>query len=77
MMFAVMESSAPQYRSYLLRLWRTGEGKTWRAMVECIDSHERRCFADLESLCAFLRAQTVHTAKPPTGSAKEDVRRED
>ena len=72
-MCAVMESSAPQYRSYLLRLWRTGEEKAWRAMVECVDSHERRCFADLESLCAFLRAQTGHTAKPPMGSGMEDV----
>lgn len=53
-----MESSRSQYRSYLLRLWRSGDGKTWRAMVEEIGSHETHHFADLEELCAFLRKQT-------------------
>jgi hypothetical protein len=46
-----------QYQSYLLRLWRTGEGEVCRAMLEHIDSHERFGFANLEELCAFLREQ--------------------
>ena len=34
------------------------ESKAWRAMLESTDSNERYSFADLESLCAFLREQT-------------------
>jgi len=45
------------YQSYLLRLWRDGEGKPCRAMLERVDSHERRGFTDLEDLCAFLQEQ--------------------
>jgi hypothetical protein len=47
-----------QYQSYLLRLWRNGEGRAQRAMLEHVDSHERHGFADLESLYAFLCEQT-------------------
>ena len=46
-----------QYQSYLLRLWRAGEGKACQMMLERVDSHERHGFADLEDLCAFLREQ--------------------
>jgi hypothetical protein len=51
------EQPESQYQSYLLRLWRTGEGKACRVMLACVDSHERHGFADLEDLCAFLREQ--------------------
>jgi hypothetical protein len=51
------EQPESQYQSYLLRLWRTGEGKTCRVMLERVDSHERHGFVDLEELCAFLREQ--------------------
>ena len=51
------EHAESQYQSYLLRLWRSGESKTCRVMLERIDSHERHGFADLEDLCAFLREQ--------------------
>lgn len=63
-----MEPSPFQYRSYLLRLWCSGEGKTWRAMLEEVGSHEIHHFADLEELCAFLEKQT----KPDSG--KEETR---
>jgi hypothetical protein len=46
-----------QYQSYLLRLWRAGEEKAWRVMLEHIGTHERHGFADLEGLCAFLQKQ--------------------
>jgi hypothetical protein len=49
------ERTESQYQSYLLRLWRSGEGKACRVMLERVDSHERHGFADLEDLCAFLR----------------------
>jgi hypothetical protein len=51
------EHTESQYQSYLLRLWRAGEGKPCRVMLEHIGSHERHGFADLEDLCAFLREQ--------------------
>ncbi len=48
------------YHSYLLRLWRTSSqsNAVWRASLESAQSGERRGFADLESLLAFLEAQT-------------------
>lgn len=53
-----MELSQSQYRSYLLRLWYSGDGKTWRAMVEEVGSHDTHHFADLGELYVFLRKQT-------------------
>jgi hypothetical protein len=50
-----------QYQSYLLRLWRSGESKICRVMLERVDSHERYGFADLEALCVFLREQADST----------------
>jgi hypothetical protein len=52
-----MERHESRYQSYLLRLWCTGEGKAWRVMLEHVGTRERRGFADLEGLCAFLREQ--------------------
>lgn len=54
----MQEQLESQYQSYLLRVWREGEGKAWRAMLEHVASHERHGFADMESLCAFLCTQT-------------------
>ena len=47
----------PQYRSYLMRLWRTDKGKAWRVMLECVETHERHGFADIKGLYAFLCEQ--------------------
>jgi hypothetical protein len=48
------------YQSYLLRLWRTSshEHAVWRASLESAQTGERRGFADLASLVAFLEEQT-------------------
>jgi hypothetical protein len=49
----------PTYLSYLLRLWRTltaGEA-TWRASLENPQTGERRGFASLDAMVAFLRQQ--------------------
>jgi hypothetical protein len=51
------EQSEPQSRSYLMRLWRTDKGKAWRVMLECVDTHERHGFANIEDLDAFLCEQ--------------------
>jgi hypothetical protein len=52
-------NSAPdtqRYHAYLLRLWHAGEGEAvvWRALLEDPRTGERRGFADLDSLFAFL-----------------------
>ena len=45
------------YRAFMLRLWRmVGDGSNWRAVLEDVHTGERRVFADLESLFAFLVA---------------------
>ena len=56
-----MAEEGQKYQSYLLRLWRTSlRGKpTWRASLESAQTGERRGFADLKSLFAFLEAQTA------------------
>ena len=51
-----------RYRAYLLRLWLAegDDGRpVWRAALEDARSGERRGFADLVRLCAFLEAQTA------------------
>jgi hypothetical protein len=54
-----------RYRAYLLRLWQTGEddAAVWRALLEDPRTGERRGFADLASLFAFLN-DTCREAKP-------------
>ena len=53
-------------QSYLLRLWQASSaGKpVWRASLANIHTGERRGFADLASLVAFLEAQTGADARP-------------
>ena len=48
------------YAAYLLRLWRVKDkGKThWRASLENAHTGERKGFAGLDALFAFLRQQT-------------------
>lgn len=61
-----MSTQQPTYRSYLLRLWCAGgDGEPiWRAALEDALSGERRGFADLEALCAFLRLQIAGSPSP-------------
>jgi hypothetical protein len=66
-----MAEEPQEYQSYLLRLWRTSShGKpTWRASLESAQTGERRSFAELASLFAFLEQQTGSNrergARPP------------
>ena len=54
-----MSEEPAMYHSYLLRLWRSSQrNAVWRASLESAQSGERHAFADLESLFAFLEAQT-------------------
>jgi len=56
-----MSDDARQAFSYLLRIWRVkDEGLVhWRALLEDPSSGERRGFADLEALFAYLRAEVA------------------
>jgi hypothetical protein len=51
-------SESRRYQAYLLRLWQASEGEAvmWRALLEDPRTGERRGFADLDSLFAFLLA---------------------
>jgi hypothetical protein len=58
-----------RYRAYLLRLWRTEDEDArpvWRASLEDARTGERRGFADLARLCAFLEAQTATGSQDDT-----------
>ena len=61
-----------RYRAYLLRLWQADgdDGRpVWRAALEDARIGERRGFADLARLCAFLKEQAANwtwpDARPP------------
>ena len=60
-----MESGRQRYLSYLLRLWKVGDGAevAWRASLQNPQTGERRGFPDPESLFRFLRRQI--SAAPP------------
>jgi len=55
-----MTTQEPRYLAYMLRLWqvRDHDELTWRASLEDAHTGERRGFASLEMLVAFLREQT-------------------
>ena len=72
-----------RYRAYLLRLWQA-EGEdgclVWRAALEEARTGERRGFADLARLCAFLEEQTaawIEGLAPPPQQQLEDRSMED
>ena len=48
------------YLAYMLRLWRvnTSTGPVWRASLESPHTGERRGFATLEHLFAYLEEET-------------------
>ena len=59
-----MSQEKPRYISYLLRLWQAGDAgnPVWRASLEDPHTRERKGFANLPALFAFLEAQTEETA---------------
>jgi hypothetical protein len=59
----MMMVEQPGYQAYMLRLWRvdTGRGPVWRASLESPHTGERRGFASLEALFAFLTEKTEVT----------------
>jgi hypothetical protein len=53
-------SEQKQYHAYMLRLWQVSNdgGPIWRTSLESPHTGERRSFANLELLFAFLETQT-------------------
>lgn len=47
-------AAQPQYKSYMLRVWREGQDGGWRATLESVTTGEVRAFAHLDQLVAFL-----------------------
>ena len=65
-----MSDEPDAYQSYVVRLWRVrhrGEWQ-WRVSLEGPSRGERKCFAGLEPLFAYLSEQCDRQA-PPTGEA--------
>ncbi len=56
-----------RYLSYMLRLWETSNGETqiWRASLESPGSGQRRGFASLQGLMAFLEAEIRSQGEQP------------
>jgi hypothetical protein len=50
-------AEARRQRILLLRVWRAGDGGSWRAVVEDPRTGNRRGFAELAGLLAFLDDQ--------------------
>jgi hypothetical protein len=61
-----MTTKPRRYLAYMLRLWQAAdEGEpAWRASLESSHTGERRGFAGLEALFAFLEEQTRSTKRP-------------
>jgi hypothetical protein len=60
------KGKSPHYWSYLLRLWKSGQNdeSACRASLESPMTGERRGFANLQDLFAFLQAQAEGLAGP-------------
>jgi len=67
-----MSTEPGRYLAYMLRLWQVGGGDepTWRVLLESPHTGERRGFANLEALVAFLVEQTGNQSPRPDGSHK-------
>lgn len=62
-----------EYRAYLIRLWpvHSGGQTVWRASAENAHNGERRAFADLAGLFAFLEEATLTNL--PSSQKKESI----
>jgi hypothetical protein len=62
-----MTTEPRHYLAYTLRLWQTGDegDSTWQAFLESPHTGERRGFANLEALVAFLEEYTCGCERRP------------
>lgn len=64
---------APQYHSFLLRLWREEEAgvpNSWHGEVESIQTGRQWKFSDLETMCDLLQSQVL--VEPAEESDREN-----
>ena len=69
-----MLGRAPRYCAWVLRCWEVPDDApdapaSWRCSLEDPGTRERRGFASLEALTAFLRAELAAGCDPPPGEA--------
>jgi hypothetical protein len=64
------------YLAYLLRLWQvsTEQGTMWRAAVESPHTAERRAFATLDQLFAFLEQRAGEEQRASEARAVEQAK---
>ena len=55
------------YRAYLLRLWRDGAGRPWRASLQPPGGGDVLRFGSAAALLAFLRDQVADASKGGEG----------
>jgi hypothetical protein len=69
-----MGEEKPVYLSFLVRLWRTGDGEmgTWRASLEDARTRDCRGFASLEQLFDYLRASVGGHPRASSDKGLED-----
>ena len=69
MRMSYLREERADYRSYLLRLWRThsGDGPVWRATLEEPLTQEIWRFDDLPGLFRFLHARTAQGTTEGSG----------
>jgi len=63
-----------RHLSYLVRLWQEIPGAPWRASARDVAADERRGFANLESLFAFLREKAEQTTQAEKGEPHDHLR---
>ena len=51
-----MNPNATEYHAWLLRMWRETPYAPWRIALENVSTGERKGFADLETMLAYLQA---------------------
>jgi hypothetical protein len=68
-----MNDQSPCYMAFLLRLWcvTDEDGVVWRASLEDAHTGERRGFAELQSLFAFLVEHTDSAARDADSATVE------
>jgi hypothetical protein len=69
----------PRYRAFLLRCWEErrrgiGCGVVWRFSLEDAHTGQRRGFAGLEEMVAFLRSQLKDQTRPDPADDPNSIR---
>jgi hypothetical protein len=54
-----MKPTVVDYHAWLLRMWRETPDVPWRIALESVSMGERKGFADLEALIAYLNVVTA------------------